>query len=231
MKHDNMRYVGGSLNLYRGFSTDSFRSLPLRGPIDKGGIKGVHSFNTKKDTKLKRFTKGLIIGFNMPLLPPKILCFHNNILVRIFRIIGGISVITWLGKFYASGYYYIVFPIAMLHLIYFLIICLIKMYYIVHLWRNGKFEVRNSPLDRLATLAVKLAACTKGACELGASLSVAFGLGLGIDELLMYSGREPVFRVHAGPGLDEFLTKLGYENSTNKDVINHTDKVHIVKKK
>jgi len=194
IKHNNNRYIGGSLNLNRGLSTNIYKTM--------GGRIGVHFYSTKKDTKLRRFTNGLIIGFNMSLLPPKVLCFHNNKLVRILRAIGGIFVIILLGKWYGD-YYIIVFPIAIFHLIYIILIKFCNVVYIVYLWRNGKLDVRNSPLDRLGSLGVKLVACTKGVCDLGISVGGAIGLGLGIDEILTHFGREPVFKNTVGSYFDE----------------------------
>lgn len=195
-----------------------------------GGRIGVHFYSTKQvhHTKLSRFTKGLIIGFNLSLLPPKVLCFHNNIVVRILRVIGGISVITLLGKWYGD-YYIIVLPIAIFHFIYIILINFCKVVYIVYLWRNGKLDVRNSPLDRLASLGVKLVACTKGVCDLGVSVGGAIGLGLGIDEILTHCGREPVFKNTVGGKFDELLTKYGYKKPNN-DINNYKDSIDILKK-
>ena len=216
-----MQYIGGSLSFNSGLSINFNKIVCVR--------KGVHLYSTKKDTKLKRFTKGLIIGFNMSLLPPKVLCFHNNILVRILRVIGGISVITLLGKWYGD-YYIIVFPIAIFHFIYIIFINFCKVVYIVYLWRNGKLDVRNSPLDRLASFGVRLVACTKGVCDFGIGVGGAIGLGLGIDEILTYFGREPAFKNTVGGYFDELLTKHGYEKPQN-NINNHEKSINLLKKK
>lgn len=49
--------------------------------------------NNKK-TIFQRLLIGLKVGWNAPVLPPKVLNFHNNPLIRIFRVIGGISILT-----------------------------------------------------------------------------------------------------------------------------------------
>ena len=45
----------------------------------------------------------------------------------------------------------------------------IKIGYIVYLWKNKKLEVRNSPIDHIASLTLKLTTCIKGACVLSCS--------------------------------------------------------------
>lgn len=58
------------------------------------------------------------------------------------------------------------------------------MVYIIYSWRNGKFEVRNSPLNRLSTFSLKVYGCLKGVCEFGVVTGGLMGLGFGVDELL-----------------------------------------------
>jgi hypothetical protein len=55
-------------------------------------------------------------------------------------------------------------------------------------------------------------------------------MGLGIDELLLNIGREPVFRDTLGKGLDQALNSFGYENS-NKDITNIKDDMKTLKYK
>jgi hypothetical protein len=55
------------------------------------------------------------------------------------------------------------------------------MYYLL---RNGETEIRNSPLDKLASLASKLIVCVKGACDAVAPTGVAIGVLSGIDLIL-----------------------------------------------
>jgi len=47
-----------------------------------------------------------------------------------------------------------------------------------------KLEVRNSPLDHIASLTLKLATCIKGACVAGGASATVLGLGFGADKLL-----------------------------------------------
>lgn len=133
IKPNNNRYIWGSLNLNRGLSTNIYKTGGV-------GSLGVHFYSTKQvHHPKKKIINDLKIAWNIPVLPDKILIFHNNIIIRIFRVIGGISVIIWLGKFYGD-YNIIVFPLAMLHFIYIIFISFTKMVYIVYSWRNGKYR-------------------------------------------------------------------------------------------
>jgi len=174
---------------------------------------------------MKKFFKDIWIGikfsFKLPSLPQTVAKFHNYPLVRIFRVLGGVSILLVLSKSEFSNKYlfYIVFPLAFLQFIYIIIINLTKFCYIIYLWINKKLEVRNSPLNILASFSVTIISCVKGTCVLGLSGGTALGMGLGIDELLVNYGREPVFRDTLGKGLDKALNGLGFKNP-NKDISN-----------
>ncbi len=154
---------------------------------------------------------GIKFSFKLPSLPEVVSKFHNHSLIRVFRVSGGLSILMVLSKSeLALNYlFYIVFPLAFLQFLYIIIINLIKFCYIIYLWRNKKLEVRNSPLNRLASFSVTLITCVKGTCVLGLSGGTALGMGLGIDELLISYGREPVFRDTLGKGLDKALNSVG----------------------
>ena len=50
--------------------------------------------NHNKKTIFNRFLIGLKVGWNAPVLPAKVLSLHNNLFIRIFIIIVGISILT-----------------------------------------------------------------------------------------------------------------------------------------
>ena len=88
--------------------------------------------------------------------------------------------------------------------------------------------MRNSPLDRLASFSLTLYSCVKGACVFGLSTGTALGMGLGIDELLLHYGREPVFKSILGKGLDQTLNNLGYKNP-NQNITDVKDNIDTLK--
>jgi hypothetical protein len=96
------------------------------------------------------------------MLPPKVLSIHNHPFIRIFRVIGGISIITFLSKKYLLFIYpfnYIVLLFALLHFMYIAIISIIKLFYGIKVLKSDKLDVRNSPVDKLAGVASKLLYC------------------------------------------------------------------------
>lgn len=188
------------------------------------------AFSSKKEVeakpkhmnKIQRFLYGVKLGIKLSLLPPSVEKFHNSPLVRIFRVIGGISILLILTRSEQINKYlllYIIFPIAILQFIYILSISVIKFCYYLYLLKNKKLQVRNSPLDKIASIGLNLVACVKGTCQYGLSAGVALSLGVSIDEVLLAQGREPVFRNAFGKPLDDVLNSLGYENP-NKDITN-----------
>ena len=164
---------------------------------------------------------GIKYSFKLPSLPQVVAKFHNYPLIRVLRVLGGISILLVLSKWeFAYKYlFYLIFPLAFLQFIYIIIINIIKFIYIIYLWKNKKLQVRNSPLNKLASFSVTLISCVKGTCVLGLSGGTALGMGLGIDELLMSYGRDPIFRDTLGKGLDKTLNSLGFQNP-NKDITN-----------
>jgi hypothetical protein len=170
----------------------------------------------KNKNVLSRIWKGMKVAWMLPSLPESVNRFHNYPIIRIFRVIGGISIIlflsspNWIGNSYL---YWIIFTLAMLHFLYIAIISIIKIYYIVYLWKNKKLEVRNSPLDQVASLTVKLAACIKGACVAGGASATVLGLGFGADKLLEEAGYAPFFKKSIGSQLGKILTNLGYQGN------------------
>lgn len=165
-------------------------------------------------TTLNRIWLGLKLAWKLPSLPISIDKFHNNPVIRIFRVVGGISIVLFLssppiiGKSYL---YWIIFSIAMVHFIYIVVISLIKIGYIIYLWKNKKLEVRNSPIDHVASLTLKLASCVKGICVAGGAGATILGLGFGADKLLEEAGHAPIFKKMVGNKVGSILTRLGIE--------------------
>jgi len=92
---------------------------------------------------LSRVWHGLKLAWNLPSLPDSVSKFQSYPLVRILRVIGGVSIVLFLSP-YSSGLlenyllYWIIFYLAMLQFLYIFIISIIKIFYIVYLWKNKK---------------------------------------------------------------------------------------------
>ena len=76
-----------------------------------------------------------------------------------------------------------------------------------------KLEVRNSPLDHIASLTLKLATCIKGACVAGGASATVLGLGFGADKLLEEAGYTPTFKRAVGGQVGKILSRIGYESN------------------
>jgi hypothetical protein len=136
---------------------------------------------------MKRFFERTLIGIKKglftPNLPIEILEFQKKPIIRIFRVIGGLSFLTILGRGYISiklspllfGLFILLYFFAVLFFLYHIYISYHRFKYIKYLFKSGELDVRNSPLDNYASMLVRVLACAKGACD----AATPFGLGLG----------------------------------------------------
>lgn len=162
-----------------------------------------------------------MVGFkhawNIPSLPSNVQYFHNHVFTRIFRVIGGFSIVAFLSgsleqaKHYLFSnnilwpLYYLVLFLALSHFIYILAIKTIKIVHMIKVWRSGKLDVRNSPLDKFATSASKLLYCWKFGCEVGSAGLGLVGSGFLIDQVLEAGGQKKVFTPLIGKGVYFFV--------------------------
>src|ERR1700719_619077 len=121
---------------------------------------------------------GIIKVYNTPTLPDKVLNFNKNIFVRI---IGGICLLLTLSKNLFSlniNIIYLVIFIDFLFLIYqfFLIVYRIKNIY--KILNENSLDIKNSPLDKFATIFTKALLCIKGTCEGGIFFGAVLGAGI-----------------------------------------------------
>lgn len=168
----------------------------------------------QKKTLFQRFIYGVKLAWNLPSLPTSVDKFNNYPLIRIFRVIRGISILLFLSSpgWINNSFYlkWIIFVLAMIQFLYIAVISIIKIGYIVYLWKNKKLEVRNSPIDLIASLTLILATCIKGACVAGGVGATVLGLGFGADMLLEEAGYPPFFKKAVGNQLSNILSGLGY---------------------
>lgn len=162
----------------------------------------------KKETKLQRIWKGIKLGWNTPTLPENILKLQKNPLVRILRVIGGVSTVLVLTKkslLFPSFLLYVFLIFTTLFFSYHIYILYHRIIHMYKIIKSDKLEVRNSPLDKIATLAGKFIWCIKGSCEQLPALGIGLGLGAAMDQILENSGREPVFMPFLGDALNKVI--------------------------
>lgn len=150
--------------------------------------------NYSKQNIILGFKKAYSISF----LPPKVEYYHNLLLIRIFRVIGGICIIlTLTGKYtlILEQLQILVFIITFIHITLIIIIQIIKVVYGLYILikKPELFEVRNSPLNVYGTHIAILLACAKFGCKIVGAGIVALAGIVSIDSFLEATGREKVF--------------------------------------
>jgi hypothetical protein len=164
--------------------------------------------NGNNRTILQRIWTGIKVGWKTPMIPPKVASFHDHVFTRIFRVLGGISVITFLTKKYLlfmSPFNYLILVLALLHLVYITIISIIKLIYGIKVLRSNKLEIRNSLIDHLAGAAGKLLFCWKYGCQVGSAGLGLVGTSFLIDSMLEAGNQEKVFTPLIGKGVNMFV--------------------------
>lgn len=173
---------------------------------------------------------GMKKGFEMELLPLKVTLFLDNPIVRILRVIGGLSVL--LNLFIINKiilidthifFLYILNIIALIHIIQMVIINLIKFVYGINkLIRHKKdFEVRNSPIDKLASISVKLIYCWKVGCTVGGSTIGFLGGTIIVDSIFESSGYNKVFQPYIKKGLNIILGTTNQYSEDSKIILEY----------
>jgi len=164
--------------------------------------------NNKK-TFIERTWIGIKKGLTTPTLPKEILDFQMNPLIRILRVVGGISIISILNPMYKLHgiFLYISFLFSLIFFIYHIYISIHRYKHVKYLFKSGKLDVRNSPLDKYSSVLVKIILCGKSFCDYAAPVGLGLGLMLGTDQVLKDSGREAFFTPFLGSGLNKILPK------------------------
>jgi hypothetical protein len=158
---------------------------------------------------MKNFLSRTLIGFKKglftPNLPPEILEFQNKPLIRVFRVIGGLSFLTILGRGYTSFklspllfvLFILIYFFAILFFIYHIYISYHRLKHIKYLFKSGALDIRNSPLDKYASMLVRVLACAKGVCDTATPIGLGLGLMLGADQTLkeVVAAQEMLFLV------------------------------------
>jgi hypothetical protein len=141
---------------------------------------------------------GIVKGYSVSTLPVSVEKFYNNIFIRILRFIGGIFFLLVISKMYLKlpeNLHLLCTIIAAIQITQIIIILLIRFFYAMYIliYRQDKLEVRNSPLDRYASMIVKVLYCAKFGClATGVGASLIAG-GVSYDLLLAEAGHERKF--------------------------------------
>jgi hypothetical protein len=71
--------------------------------------------------------------------------------------------------------------------------------------KSDKLDIKNSPVDRLATIATKFLWCIKGSCDQLPNIDIGLGIGAAVYQILENSGRYPIFMPFLGNKLNVII--------------------------
>jgi hypothetical protein len=140
--------------------------------------------NINKLKRLNNLKMGIIKVYNTPTLPAHVLNFNKKIIVRIFRVIGGICLLLTLSKKlfdFSEIIIYLVIFIDFLFFIYQFILIIYRIKNIYKVLNTDSLDIRNSPLDKIITIFTRGLFCMKGACEGGIFVGTLLGTGIAYD--------------------------------------------------
>jgi len=168
---------------------------------------------------ISRFFIGVKKGLFTPTLPKHIIQLNNNPIIRIFRVLSGISILLVLTHrldYFGEGLLYfsalvLCTVLSFLFSLYLIFLTYHRIKHMIKVLKSDELDVRNSPLDRFASIAARIILCSKGLCETAAPVGVVFGGMAGIDELRKVKGLEPIFL----PKLADFIFT---DTDTNKQI-------------
>lgn len=154
-----------------------------------------------KKSLISRFIIGAKKGLFTPTLPNHIIQLNNNPIIRIFRVLGGISIILvlthrldYLGDGLLYSYALVICTgFSLLFSLYLIFLTYHRVKHMIKVLKSEELDIRNSPLDRFASIAARIILCSKGLCETAAPVGVVFGGMAGIDEIRKVKGLEPIF--------------------------------------
>jgi hypothetical protein len=166
---------------------------------------------------IKRIRLGFNKAYETPTLPDRILKIQNYPIIRILRFLGGVSFIFIATKRFLNFpiyFLYIAIFFTLFFTIYHFIISFFRIKHIIALLKSDKLDIRNSPLDRLASLASRAFFCFKGGCETAQPIGLTLGIMLGTDEVLRAADRKPIFAPILGGILNSILPANLHKDST-----------------
>ena len=148
-------------------------------------------FKFKILKELNSMFQGALLALKSHTLPQHVIDFISTPLIRILRVLGGLSVMLILSnrlKDYSINYTYL----AMLGSFFFLCLHLYLLFYrfkhIIVILKSDKFDVINSPINVLLRASGRLILCIKEACECAIPITTAITLDFCIDKILDSTG-------------------------------------------
>ena len=169
-------------------------------------------------------------GLLTPNLPEEILKFQLHPIIRVLRVLGGLSTLFLITdrvqQYSLPIYYYIIaMIITFMFFIYHMYITYHRIKHIRYLLKSDKLDIKNSPLDHLARLSARLILCAKGVCDQAQPIGVAMGIMLGIDTALEKADQKAIFGPILGSALKTVLPNREVKEKVSDLIIESVDKI------
>jgi len=139
----------------------------------------------KKLTLFNITTIGIKKGWSHPTLPKNLLKLQLHPFIRIFKLLGGISILIIFTKVYEKCNISVLYISIILSILYIKYNTYLNYYRIKHIYssiKKGDLDVKN-PLYKYASLFSKLIFCLRGFCKVAAGCGVALGILTVIETL------------------------------------------------
>jgi hypothetical protein len=192
-----------------------------------------HENNIRMNNKLKKnlsdLKSGVIKVYKTPTLPHHVQNINNRNYMRIFRVLGGVCLLLTISKKVFDFNEYIIYLtifIDVLFLIYQFILQIYRIRNIYRILRSNKLDIRNSPLNKFATIFTKGLLCVKGVCEGGIFTGTLLGTGIAYDWALEAANREKVF----APLVGKFIQNIIVMDSLTPQQMQQLEELRLVKK-
>ena len=172
---------------------------------------------------------GIVKVYNTPTLPKHIINFNHNIYVRIFRVLGGICLLLILSKKVFDFNQYIIYLVIFINLVFLIYQFVLLIYRVINICKILKskdLNIRNSPLNKFATVFTQGLLCIKGICEGGIFTGTLLGTGIAYDWALESANKEKVF----APLVGNFIRKISGISSLSEEQIKQLEELNYVKK-
>jgi len=187
----------------------------------------VKNKNTIKKN-LSDLRSGIIKVYKTPTLPDHVQNLNNKFYLRIFRVLGGVCLLLTISKKVFDFNEYIIYLtifIDVLFLIYQFILQIYRIRNIYKILRSNKLDIRNSPLNKFATIFTKGLLCVKGVCEGGIFTGTVLGTGIAFDWALEAANREKVF----APLVGKFIQNIIVTDSLTPKQTQQLEELRLIK--
>jgi len=140
----------------------------------------------KKLTLFNIITIGIKKGWSHPTLPKNLLKLQLHPFIRIFKLLGGISILIILTKVYEKCNISVLYISIILSILYIKYNTYLNYYRIKHIYssiKKGDLDVNKNPLYKYASLFSKLIFGLKGFCKVATGCGVTLGIFTEIETL------------------------------------------------